>query len=107
VESFIAVATESAGELTGYAIARLQHGEFGGDLPIALLDVIGVDPESRHEGQGAMLLEGILMHMKKRDIGELRTQVDWAQQELVKFFAAQGFDLAPFQVLERATTRNV
>ena len=45
---FISVALEDAkGALIGFSIARVQSGEFGDDRRVAVLDVIGVDPESR------------------------------------------------------------
>ena len=104
---FIAVAMERDGVLTAYAIARVQNGEFGDTRRIAVLDVIGVEPESQKGGLGAMLLDGIVARMKKHDLHELRTQVDWADQRLIQFFAANGFALAPRPVLERATGRGL
>ncbi len=112
---FIVVAVEAedassgacTGACTGFAIARLQNGEFGDDRRAAVLDVIGVDPAHRGAGVGSLLLEGITAGMKRCDVGELRTQVDWRDQELIRFFAAAGFGLAPRQVLERATAREL
>jgi GNAT superfamily N-acetyltransferase len=103
---FIVVAVEAEGACTGFAIARLQNGEFGDDRRVAVLDVIGVDPAHRGAGVGSLLLEGITARMKRYGVGELRTQVDWRDQELIRFFAAAGFGLAPRQVLERATARD-
>ncbi len=96
----------SSGACTGFAIARLQNGEFGDDRRVAVLDVIGVDPARHGAGIGSLLLEGITARMKRREVRELRTQVDWRDQELIRFFAAAGFGLAPRQVLERATERD-
>ncbi len=111
---FIAVAVAAAdtsagassGTCTGFAIARLQSGEFGGDARIAVLDVIGVDPARHGAGTGTLLLDGITAAMKRCEVGELRTQVDWRDQKLIRFFAAAGFGLAPRQVLERTTARD-
>jgi ribosomal protein S18 acetylase RimI-like enzyme len=103
VGGFIPMAVESDGRLSGFAIARLQNGEFGDARRVATLDVIGVDPERRHGGQGALLLDGILSVMGKRDVHELRTQVDWSEASLIGFFADYGFALAPRQVVERPT----
>lgn len=112
--AFIAVAVEaedsssgaSSGTCGGFAIARLQSGEFGDQRRVAVLDVIGVDPARHGAGLGTLLLGGITAAMKGRGVGELRTQVDWRDQELLRFFAAAGFGLAPRQVLERATARG-
>jgi GNAT superfamily N-acetyltransferase len=112
---FIAVAVEaedaptgaSSGTCSGFAIARLQSGEFGDHRRVAVLDVIGVDPDRHGAGFGTRLLDGITARMKGCGVGELRTQVDWRDQELFRFFAAAGFGLAPRQVLERATARDL
>jgi len=106
-KGFIAVATETNTTLTGFAIARLQDGEFGIDRKVAVLDVIGVDPKSLNAGQGTMLLDHITEQAKLLGISEIRTQLDWHDQNLLGFFADQGFLLAPSQVLERAVTKSI
>ncbi len=104
---FITVAAEIDGVLSGFAIARLQNGEFGESTQIAILDVIGVEPSSQHAGLGHRLLDGITGHMRARNITELRTQVDWNDRKILQFFSAAGFSLAPQHVLELATARNL
>jgi len=104
---FIAVATETGGSLTGYAIARLQDGEFGMDHKIAVLDVIGVDPETQKAGQGTILLDGIVVRAKKMGISEIRTQINWLDRDLLQFFSRHDFLLAPSRVLERTASRGL
>lgn len=104
---FIAKAVDNLdGDLAGFAIARIQNGEFGDDHRVAVLDVIGVDPHDRHVGAGTVLLENISAELKKLNISEMRTQVDWEDSGLMHFFAAAGFELAFEQVLERAVGRE-
>lgn len=100
-DGFIVVATAADKTLTGYAIARLQAGEFGDAGPVATLDVIGVDPDQQGKGLGDMLIEGIEGRMRKRGIHELRTMIEWTDHDLLGFFGARGFALAPRHVLER------
>jgi ribosomal protein S18 acetylase RimI-like enzyme len=107
VKGFIAVATEYNGQLTGFSIARIQHGEFGIDRKTAVLDVIGVDPGCQKGGQGSLLLDGITKQAKKLGISELRTQIDWQDKSLIGFFASHDFLLAPNRVLERAASERV
>ena len=45
--------------------------------------------------------------LKKLEITELRTQVDWQDLGLSRFFASTGFQLAPEQILERPVSRNL
>ncbi len=99
--TFIVMATEDEGTLTGYAIARVRGGEFGDERPVAMIDSIGVDPDRQHAGLGALLMEGIAGAMKKLGITELRTQVDWADHDLIRFFARCGFSVTQRLVLER------
>ncbi len=100
---FLVAATESEGAFNGFAIARMQNGEFGDDRRAAVLDMLGVDPGCQRSGLGGVLLDAIVARMKKHDVHELRTQVGWHDQALNAFFAGHGFRLAPRQVLERGT----
>lgn len=105
---FVSVALEDGrGKLIGYSIARVQSGEFGEDRRAAVLDVIGVDPDSRKHRHGTRLLEALTDLARKHGVDELRTQVDWSDGELIQFFASAGFLLAPSQVLERPTARSL
>ncbi len=106
VRHFIAMAVETDGKLTGFAIARLQDGEFGDARRVATLDVVGVDPDCRNRGQGSQLLRQITDVMGKLDVHELHTQVGWHETGLTRFFAASGFSLAPRVILERSTARR-
>ena len=106
IDPFIVVATERDGALTGFAIARVESGEFGDAVPVATLDAIGGDPECQGSGHGTLLIQGIVERMAKLGIGELRTQANWDDHGLMRFFATHGFALAPRQVLERPVTRT-
>lgn len=102
--SFIALAVEQDGTLVGFAIARLQAGEFGEEHPVAILDAIGVDPDRQGRGLGRMLMSGLEDGMRRLGLGEIRTQADWTYQPLIRFFAAAGFSPAPRLALERPAT---
>ena len=105
---FVSVALEDGtGKLIGYSIARVQRGEFGENRRVAVLDVIGVDPDNRKHRHGTRLLEALTNFARKLGVVELRTQVDWNDGELIQFFASSGFLLAPSQVLERPTARTL
>jgi len=101
---FIAFAAVRDGGLAGYAIARIQEGEFGAPDAVAVLDVIGIDPDVQGMGIGKALLDELEGRMKARGIGTLRTQVDWGNPAMIRFFSSAGFLLAPAQVLERDTS---
>ena len=103
-EGFIARIAVRDGKLSGYAIARIQEGEFGVRDAVAVLDVIGIDPDLQGKGIGKALLGEMERGMKARGIGTLRTQVDWGTPAMIRFFSSAGFLLAPAQVLERDTS---
>jgi N-acetylglutamate synthase-like GNAT family acetyltransferase len=106
-ENFIVIAAEDGGKLTGYAIARIQAGEFDDAEPVAILDSIGIDPDCQRAGLGAKLLDAVTRTMKRLGIKELRTQTAWTDHALVRFFAANGFAMSPRIVLERSTARPI
>ena len=101
---FITCAALKDGTLAGYAFARLQEGEFGTRDAVAVLDVIGVAPDAQGEGIGKAVISEVERQMKARGIGTLRTQVDWGNPAMIRFFSSADFLLAPIQVLERDTS---
>jgi ribosomal protein S18 acetylase RimI-like enzyme len=103
-DGFIACAALRDGKLAGYAIARIQEGEFGVPGAVASLDVVGIDPDAQGKGIGKALLAELERRMKERGIETLRTQVDWGSPAMIRFFSSAGFLLAPAQVLERDTS---
>ena len=99
--SFITAACVDKGKVSGFAFARVQNGEFGNDYKAAVLDVICVDPDQQHHGQGSQMLESICAIATKIGINELRTEIDWNDADMVRFFSAQDFSLAPYQALSK------
>lgn len=103
-DGFLSCAVLDAGKLAGYGIARLQEGEFGVRSAVAVLDVIGVDPDGQGKGIGKAVIGEIERQMKARGIVTLRTQVVWADHPMISFFSSAGFRLAPCQIIERDTS---
>ena len=64
------------------------------------LDAIGVDPGSQGRGIGRQLLAGLDEVLRHKGVHEMHTQEAWTNHELMRFFDAAGFRLAPRQVLE-------
>lgn len=103
-DAFITCAALAGNRLEGYGIARLQEGEYGIRDAAAVLDVIGVDPDSQRKGIGKAVIAGIEDGMRKRSIGTLRTQIEWGNPAMTGFFSSMGFLLAPCQIIERDTS---
>jgi GNAT superfamily N-acetyltransferase len=102
-DRFVYVGARSAGVLAGFALARLTEGEFGRQARLAALDAFGVEAAHQHHGVGHMLLDEIDAILAHKGIEQLTTQIDWADQDLVRFLAMCGFAVSPRLVLARDT----
>lgn len=91
-------------KLAGFVSARILDGEFGTTRPIAVLDVLGTAPELRGQGVARTLMASLEAECKSRKISDIRTEADWHQHDLVKFFGSAGFELAPVFLLECDTS---
>lgn len=101
---FVYIAYEQQGVLQGYLLVRLQKGAFGGDRIVAVVDDIGVSSAVQGQGIGRRLMAELTAIAMKKDIHEIRSQADWADQSMLHYFAATGFELAPRTVYERETS---
>jgi len=100
-DDFIRIGVAQDGLLRGFAIARVHRGEFGFERAVAVLDAIGVEGESRERGIGRLLMRELGEIMRRQGVRTLQSQADWTNHELLRFFAAAGFKLAPRLALER------
>jgi GNAT superfamily N-acetyltransferase len=88
--------------LRGFALARLLHGEFGQEDAVAVLDALGVAPESQEQGVGQSLIERLVEVLRQKGVRSLHSQARWANVRLLHFFDAAGFRLLPRMVLDRS-----
>jgi ribosomal protein S18 acetylase RimI-like enzyme len=86
--SFVA---EVDGELVGYMISYITHGNFGLNS-CAWIAMFGVDPKCMGQGIGKRLAEEIFKYYKKKKIKNVLTSVRWDSTDLLSFFKALGFD---------------
>ena len=100
-EEFIQLGVDRGGVLRGFAIARILRGEFGHERAVAVLDALGVEPQSEERGVGRALMEELIALADGMEVGFLQSQADWTNTYLLRFFAASGFALAPRLALER------
>jgi L-amino acid N-acyltransferase YncA len=100
-DDYIHIGAVRGGSLRGFVIARVLRGEFGHEHTVAVLDSIGVEPESRERGIGQALMAELGRIMRRLGVRSLQSQADWTNHDLLRFFAAAGFTLAPRLVLQR------
>jgi GNAT superfamily N-acetyltransferase len=101
-QDFVPIGIHRGGTLRGFAIARILRGEFGREQAVAVLDAVGVEPNSRERGIGRALIDALTAALDRMGVRSLQSQAAWNNHDLVRFFAASGFALAPRLVLERS-----
>jgi L-amino acid N-acyltransferase YncA len=100
-DDFVQVGVATGEGLQGFAVARILRGEFGQKDAVAVLDAVGVDPQSREHGLGQSLMEGLVDLSRQHGVRSLQSHVSWTSLDLLRFFNASNFKLAPRLDLER------
>src|SRR3974390_203887 len=101
-DEYLHVGVSRDDRLIGFVFARILRGEFGRAQSVAMLDAGGVEHESREQGVGQTLMQGLVELMRERAVQSLQSQADWTSHGLLRFFDSSGFTLAPRLVLERS-----
>jgi len=101
-EGFIHIGVMRGGTLRGFACARILSGEFGRPQAIAVLDVVGVEPQSQRIGVGQELMAELVRRACERGVASLQSQAAWTNGSLLKFFEMADFRLAARSALERS-----
>jgi len=102
-QAFISMGATVDGKMLGFVCCHIQQGEFGSDEMIAVLDAMSVEPESQGHGVGHEFIAALMTEIRTRGGRELQTQAGWDQPEVLDFFAATNFKLAPRLILDRTT----
>ncbi len=103
-DTYISFVSKSGDQVNAFLLAHVLAGEFGGQQPVAVLDALGVQPGDQGSGVGMKLMQAVKDEAGKRGCGSLQTQANWAQQELLAYFASAGFTLAGKNILKRDTS---
>ncbi len=81
--------------LAGFAMARMDFGDFGRAEPVAVLDTLGVDPGFARRGIGAALLSQLFMNLAALGIDAVETTVAREDFGLLGFLYRAGFGPSP------------
>ncbi len=106
-DDFVLLGIMRGGALRGFAIARVLHGEFGREEDVAVLDAVGVETESQDRGIGHKLMDELVATLRQKGVRSLHSQAKWVNYDLLRFFEASGFELAPRFILERSVSERL
>ena len=87
----ISLAARQDGALAGYVMARADLGDFNRTEPVAVIDTIGVAPESANQGIGLALLAQLLANLSKLRVERVETIYAAGSVDLLAFFHGAGF----------------
>jgi ribosomal protein S18 acetylase RimI-like enzyme len=96
----VSLAAEVDGNLVGFLLASVHHGEYGRPVPVADIDTIGVDPGLKGKGVGRALMRQLVQNLRGLRVERLETNVAWDEWDLMAFLRASGFKPAPRICLE-------
>lgn len=96
----VSLAAEVEGGFVGFCLCRVYYGEFGSMEKVAVLDAFGVNPDFRRQGIGKALLRQLRTNLLGLGIGQIQTEVNWNNTEMMAFFQHAGFVPAPRLALD-------
>jgi len=99
--AFISLGYTENGVVQGFALGHRLDGEFGGQRPVVVIDALGVEAAARGHGGAQDLMKQLQAEARSRGAHELRSQVIWPNEPLMRFFAHAGFKLGSRLVLGR------
>ena len=105
-ELHVQLAAVDGGELIGYILARRTVGEFGRPQPGLRLEIVGVRPDRRQHGIGKMLVSALASYAQRHGVADLRTTAAWNQHRMLAWLEANGFKLAPDQIVDCAVAEG-
>ena len=98
----VSLVAERDGRPVGFIMASVDFGEFGRIEPMAVMDTIGVDPDYRGLGIGRALLSQLLINLMTLRVENIRTEIEWHDQDILGFLSRCGFGPSQQLCFERA-----
>jgi ribosomal protein S18 acetylase RimI-like enzyme len=91
---------EADGKVVGFILGDASGYEYDVPENIGWIDTIGVDPAYQKQGIARMLMNEMIVNLKKVGVDTVYTMVNWRDWNLLKFFDATGFKRGPLINLE-------
>jgi len=80
------------GIVRGFVMAKTDFGDFGRAEPVAVIDTIGVDPDTPGRGIGSALLSQLFVNLQALHVERVETIVSRDNLDLLGFFYRSGFN---------------
>jgi ribosomal protein S18 acetylase RimI-like enzyme len=87
----VSLVAEQDDHVVGFAMARVDFGEFDRIEPVAVLDSIAVDPGYTHHLVGTALLSQLLANLAALQIETVRSESDAEHVDVLNFLQRNGF----------------
>ena len=91
---------EADGKVVGFILGDASGYEYDVPENIGWIDTIGVDPAYQKQGIARMLMNEMIVNLKKVGADTVYTMVNWRDWNLLKFFDAFGYKKGPLINLE-------
>lgn len=98
----VSLAVEEGGFVIGFAMARVDFGEFGKVERSAVIDTLGIHPAYGGSGTGRTLLSQLLHNLSILQVESVLVEVPEGNFALQRFLAANGFTLSQRLALAKA-----
>jgi len=98
--SYFLVANSADAELIGFIVGEVRAWEFGSP-PCGWVLAMGVSPQHRERGVGAMLLDSLCAQLKNAGVTTIRTMVLGNDKVNLSFFRGEGLAAGPYIELEK------
>ncbi len=79
------------GIVRGFVMAKTDYGDFGRTEAVAVIDTIGVDPDSARSGVGGALLSQLFVNLQALQVERVETIVARDNLDLLNFLYRCGF----------------
>ena len=99
-QRYFLVAGSADTDLIGFIVGEVRAWEFGSP-PCGWVLAMGVSPQHRERGVGALLLDSLCAQLKNAGVSTIRTMVLGNDKVNLSFFRGEGLAAGPYIELEK------
>lgn len=87
----VSLVARADGIVRGFVMAKVDFGDFGRTEPVAVIDTVGVDPDTPGQGIGSALLSQLFVNLQALQVARVETVVSREDLGLLAFLYRGGF----------------